>query len=264
MIVHLQFMMNVIPPLSQEMNHKPSENRTKYMSKTGKNTAGSKKQASLKESDSEETLVKSIFSRDKNESSASEINPSYDQNSSKAKTKKNKKIVYTETDEPLSAHRANINIASENKVYEQNEQTYTMNNRLHQFEATIKSQLDILKIKMQHKFNIHKLNKNHHLEESEVKAKMDRMSQQGTSKEPSVPQQFNTTVLPVFHHPLTTAPPVFQRPITTAPPVFHQPFTTAPPRLHHQHTSQFARMVHPHNMSQSINIKQDIIKQWLL
>ncbi|CAC5409107.1 unnamed protein product [Mytilus coruscus] len=39
-----------------------------------------------------------------------------------------------------------------------------INNRLHQFEATIKSQLDILKIEMQHKFNIHELNIRHHLE----------------------------------------------------------------------------------------------------
>ncbi|CAC5358916.1 unnamed protein product [Mytilus coruscus] len=152
-----------------------------------------KKLASQESSHSEETLVKTIFSRDKKESSALEVNPSYDQKLSKVKTKTNKKIVYTKTDEQLSAHKARIimleeqnrdyentitllqrklnsnNIASENKVYEQN--IYSEKNRLSQFETIIISTLDILKIEIQHKFTIH--NMKHHLEVSELKAKVD-------------------------------------------------------------------------------------------
>ncbi|CAC5389756.1 unnamed protein product [Mytilus coruscus] len=128
--------------------------------------------------------------------------------------------------------------------------------KLNQFEATIKSQLDILKIEMQHKLTIHELDMKHHLELSELKAKIDRMSQQGISTVSSVPQQqFNAIEPPAYHQPLATAPPVFHRPITTAPPVFHQSFSTAPPTLHHPTTTQFAHIVHPHIVSHSINIK---------
>lgn len=55
---------------------------------------------------SKETLKETIFTRDNKESSAAEVNPSYDQNLSKAKTKRNTKIVYTDTDEQLSSQRA--------------------------------------------------------------------------------------------------------------------------------------------------------------
>ncbi|CAC5387640.1 unnamed protein product [Mytilus coruscus] len=108
-----------LPPSSQERIDEQSENRTKYPSKTGKITTGSKNLASQEISHSEETLEKIIFTRDKKESSASEVNQSYDQNLSKAKTKRNKKIVYTETDEQLSAHKACIIMLEEqNRDYE--------------------------------------------------------------------------------------------------------------------------------------------------
>lgn len=45
--------------------------------------------------------------------------------------------------------------ACDSKVYEQNEQTYTLNDRQSQFEAKIKSQIDKSKIEIQHKFIIH-------------------------------------------------------------------------------------------------------------
>ncbi|VDH89817.1 Hypothetical predicted protein [Mytilus galloprovincialis] len=277
----------------------------KHPSVTGKITSGSINLSSQEIPQSEETLEKTVFTKDKKESSVTDVNQNCDQNLTKPKTKRNKKIVYIETDEQLSAHKARIimleeqnrdyentitllqrklnsnNIASESKVYQQNEQTNTLNNRLCQFEASIKSQLDILKLEMQHKFTIHELNMKHHLEVSELNAKMDRMKQQGTSTVSSVPQQqpntlettdYNqpiTTALPVYHQPLRTAPPVYHQPIPTAPPVYHQPLRTAPPVLHQPiptalsvfrqqytmprstlyHPTQSTHIVHPHNMT---------------